>query len=66
MDTLAISDTLKQIKDIQTKLAADGAKCPFHAKITEATDLTIALANKVLDVDMAYKPIPGSQNVGGA
>ena len=66
MDTLDISDDLKQIKAIQMQLATDGAKCPFHAKITEATDLTIALANKILDVDMAFKPIPGSQNVGGS
>lgn len=66
MDTLAVADALNQIKDVQTKLAADGAKCPFHAKITEATDLTIALANKVLDVDMAFKPIPGSRAIGGS
>jgi hypothetical protein len=66
MDTLAAADTLKQIKDVQAKLAADGAKCPFHATITEATDLTIALVNKVLDVDMALKPIPASRAIGGS
>jgi hypothetical protein len=60
------TDILKQIKDIQTKLASDGEKCPFHAKITEATDLTIALANKILDTDTVFKPITGAQNAGPA
>ena len=49
MDIVAIADDLKQIKAIQVQLATDGAKCPFHAKITEATDLTVALVNKILD-----------------
>ena len=66
MDTLAITGTLEQIKTTAAQLATDGAECPFHAKITEATDLIVAQANKILDVDMAYKPIPGSQNVGGS
>lgn len=67
MDTLAIADGLRNIKKLAQDLVTEASISKMTpAKIKFVADQIAAHADKILDVDMAYKPIPGSRAIGGS